>query len=202
VLVVAKSVWYSRLGTILLYGAAVLHVLLALRTVYLRQHWRLPLIEYVRLGAGFSLPLLLIGHAVTTRLAFATQGADPRYASVVQSLIGAGTEGWQLALLAPGWVHGCLGLWLTIARYRPPWLLRWSLILLMLLVPLLAAGGFLRMRAEIMAQAMAAGGATMPAGAGIDLLFWRRMLTVSYVSAVAGALAAGIFMRAVFRRGA
>jgi adenylate cyclase len=112
-LAIAKEVWYSRPGTLLLYGAAAAHVFLALRTVYTREHWHLPLIEYVRLGAGFSLPLLLIGHVVTTRLAFAMDIGNPRYASVVQSLMSSGNEGWQLALLAPGWVHGCLGLWLN-----------------------------------------------------------------------------------------
>ena len=200
VLTLAKSVWYSRPGTILLYGAAAVHVALALRTVYLRPHWRLPLIEYVRLAAGFSLPLLLIGHAVTTRLAFATQGADPRYASVVQSLLGSGTEGWQLALLAPGWVHGCLGLWLTIARYEPPRLLRWGFVLLTVMIPLLAAGGFLSMRAEIMAQAAPVGTAIVPARAGSDLELWRRILTAAYVLAVAGTLVAGAAMRAIAPR--
>ena len=102
----AKTAWYSVPGTVLLYGAVACHLILALRTIYTRQHWRLPLIEYVRLGAGFSLPLLLIGHVVTTRLGFSLHGADPRYASVVASLVLSGNEGWQLALLAPGWLHG------------------------------------------------------------------------------------------------
>jgi adenylate cyclase len=104
VLSVAKAVWYSVPGTLLLYGAAAVSFL-ALRTVYARPHWRLPLIEYVRLGAGFSLPLLLIGHVVTTRLAFAMDFGNPRYASVVQTLMSSGNEGWQLALLAPA---GCM----------------------------------------------------------------------------------------------
>ena len=202
VLSIAKSVWYSLPGTIVLYGAAAGHLLLALRTVYLRPHWRLPLVEYVRLGAGFSLPPLLIGHAVTTRLAFAMQGANPRYASVVQSLLSSGTEGWQLALLAPGWVHGCLGLWLTLARYKPRREIRWTLFFLMAVVPCLAAVGFLSMRAEIaMYAAPAAPGAVVtPGSAGTDLQFWRKTLTFSYVLAVAGALVAGLTKRAIFNR--
>ena len=119
-LVLARTVWHSLPGTLALYGAAGIHVILALRTIYLRQHWRLPIIEYIRLCAGFSLPLLLIGHVVVTRVAYSFHEVSPRYASVVASLTNSGNEGWQLALLAPGWLHGCLGLWITLVRLRPP----------------------------------------------------------------------------------
>jgi adenylate cyclase len=197
-LAIAKDVWYSRPGTLLLYGAAAVHVFLALRTVYTRPHWRLPLIEYVRLGAGFSLPLLLIGHVVTTRLAFAMDLGNPRYASVVQALMSSGNEGWQLALLAPGWVHGCLGLWLTLVRYESIRKFRWAFVLIMALVPCLAAAGFLSMRAEVATQTISATPAQMGGGAS-DLVFWRKFLTLAYLSAVACALLAGPIRRAVRR---
>jgi adenylate cyclase len=199
VLSVAKAVWYSLPGTVILYGAAATHVALALRTVYLRQHWRLPLVELIRLGSGFSLPLLLIGHAVTTRLAVATQGADPHYASVVQALLSSGTEGWQLALLAPGWVHGGLGLWLTIARRWPRRAIRWGFFLFMALLPLLAAAGFLSMRAEVAAQAAATIAGAAGAGASAALDGWRRALSYTYLLAVIGALVAGLAKRGIMR---
>ncbi len=63
-LVLALRLWHSVPGTVLLYGAALLHFLLALRTIYGRRYWALPLTEWVRLWAGLSLPLLLIRHAV------------------------------------------------------------------------------------------------------------------------------------------
>ena len=189
VLAIAKDVWYRRPGTFLLYGAAAAHVFLALRTVYTRQHWHLPLIEYMRLGAGFSLPLLLIGHVVTTRLAFAMDIGNPRYASVVQSLMSSGNEGWQLALLAPGWVHGCLGLWLTLESIRK---FRWGFIVLMALVPCLAAAGFLSMRAEVAIQTTSVTVAQM-GGGGVsnNLVLWRRFLTFAYLCAVGCALLTG-----------
>jgi adenylate cyclase len=193
-LAIAKDVWYSVPGTLLLYGAAAVHVFLALRTVYTRQHWHLPLIEYVRLGAGFSLPLLLIGHVVTTRLAFAMDIGNPRYASVVQTLMSSGNEGWQLALLAPGWVHGCLGLWLTLVRYESIRKFRWGFIFIMALVPCLAAAGFLSMRAEVAIQMVAQIGAV---GISHDLGFWRRLLTFAYLCVVGCALLAGPIRRAV-----
>jgi adenylate cyclase len=194
VLSVAKGVWYSVPGTLVLYGAAAVHVFLALRTVYARPHWRLPPIEYVRLGAGFSLPLLLIGHVVTTRLAFAMDIGNPRYASVVQTLMSSGNEGWQLALLAPGWVHGCLGLWLTLARYESIRKFRSGLVFLMGHVPCLAAAGFLSMRAEVATQTMVQiGGGSI----SHDLVFWRRFLTFTYVCAVGCALLAGPIRKAL-----
>jgi adenylate cyclase len=55
-LVIAKSVWYSVPGTAALYGAATIHVLLALRTIYLRQHWRLPLIDTCVLPRASACP--------------------------------------------------------------------------------------------------------------------------------------------------
>ena len=70
-------IWQSPLGTALLYGAFAIHFALALYTLFERRHWRLPVIEWIRLWAGFSLPLLLIGHAVGTRLAVALYGTQP-----------------------------------------------------------------------------------------------------------------------------
>lgn len=133
---------------------------------------------------------------MTTRLAFATLGAEPRYATVVQSLLNAGTEGWQLALLAPGWVHGCLGLWLTIARRKPSRAVRLACFAVTVLVPLAAAAGFLSMRAEVMAQAapVIAGGP----GGGAALEWWRRVMMVSYLSAIVAAFAAGFVKRSLF----
>jgi adenylate cyclase len=199
----AKGVWYSPPGTIILYGAAAAHVLLALRTVYLRQHWRLPLIEYIRLAAGFSLPLLLIGHVVTTRLAFSLYGADPRYASVVASLAASGNEGWQLALLAPGWLHGCLGIWLSLARMNPSREARWTYFAAAALIPCLAAAGFLTMRIELSTLPSATpslGFVPVEISARESLNAWRRTILAAYLFLAGGAFLAGPIRRAVINR--
>jgi len=199
----AKSVWYSRPGTIILYGAAAAHVMLALRTVYLRQHWRLPLIEYIRLTAGFSLPLLLIGHVVTTRLAFSLHGADPKYASVVASLVASGNEGWQLALLAPGWLHGCLGIWLSLVRINPSREARWAYFATAALIPCLAAAGFLTMRMELLTLPSTIPGleiAPVETSARASLNIWRQTILAAYLFLVGGAFLAGPVRRAVINR--
>src|SRR4029077_8129647 len=44
-----RAAWHSVRATLVLYGAAASPLTLALRTIYLRKHWRLPVIEYIRL---------------------------------------------------------------------------------------------------------------------------------------------------------
>ncbi len=186
----SMQVWQSAPGTVALYGAFLIHLALALRTVYLRRHWQLPLIEWVRLWGGFSLPLLLIGHVVATRVAVAGYGYEPSYARVIGGLIAAGSQGWQVALLAPGWVHGCLGVWLSI-RHRPaaqrlrPWLLG-----LLVATPLLSAAGFVRMEREVTEQRQAV--APRSPAVAQALTGWRHALLGVYGALVIGAAGAGV----------
>lgn len=179
--------WHGLIGTVLLYGAFALHFALALHTIFLRRHWKLPAIEWVRLWSGFGLPLLLIGHAVSTRVAASVYGLEPTYHRVIDGLVRAGSEGWQIALLAPGWLHGCLGLWLTL-RHRPAIRRLWPLGLgLLIIVPLLSAGGFLSMRGEVSALGAPRAGAAP----GEALALWRQALLGGYVVLVLAAFAAG-----------
>jgi adenylate cyclase len=145
--------WRAPIMTLLLYGAVAIHFLLALWTLYSRRDWRLPWVEVLRLASGFSFPLLLINHAVTTRLGDALFGIRPSYALIIANLLAAGRQGMQLALLAPGWLHGCLGLWITMRKFRAMQRIKHLLSALVVLVPLLAAAGFFRMTSEVMAIA-------------------------------------------------
>jgi hypothetical protein len=52
--------------------------------------------------------------------------------------------------LAPGWLHGCLGLWLTLQKFSAMQRIKRSLAALVILVPVLAAAGFLRMTSEVL----------------------------------------------------
>ncbi|WP_415774020.1 hypothetical protein [Paraburkholderia sp. J8-2] len=144
-LVLALRLWRSSPGTLALYGAASVHFVLALRTIYGRRHWALPPAEWIRLWAGLSLPLLLIRHAVTTRLASSLYGFEPNYERVIVVLLTSGTQGLQLALLAPGWIHGCLGLWFRLRHHAWARRMRLALLTLFVLLPLLSAAGFIHM---------------------------------------------------------
>jgi adenylate cyclase len=143
--------WRTPIMTLLLYGAVAIHFLLALWTLYSRRDWGLPWVEILRLASGFSFPLLLINHAVTTRLGDALFGIKPSYALIIANLLAAGRQGMQLALLAPGWLHGCLGLWITLRSFHAMQRIKPLLAALVILIPLLAAAGFLRMTSEILA---------------------------------------------------
>lgn len=191
-LTLALRLWRSVPGTVLLYGAALLHFSLALRTIYGRRHWALPLTEWVRLWAGLSLPLLLIRHAVSTRLAGSLYGFEPNYERIVILLITSGTQGLQLALLAPGWLHGCLGLWLRMRHHARVRRAKPVLVGLLVLLPLLSAAGFIRMKQAVMAMSV---GPLRPdpklIAHQLALDTWRHDILMLYLSLLISALVAG-----------
>ncbi|MCC8400632.1 hypothetical protein LJ655_01770 [Paraburkholderia sp. MMS20-SJTN17] len=200
-LMLALWLWRSAPGTIALYGAAALHFALALRTIYARRHWALPLAEWVRLWAGLSLPLLLIRHAVTTRLASSLYGFEPDYERVVVQLLTSGTQGLQLALLAPGWIHGCLGVWFRLRHL--PWAPRLKPVLLMwvILLPLLSAAGFTRMMRTVEAKSAILAAPDPKLGAHqLALNAWRHDLVALYLSLIVAAFVAGQLRNVLERR--
>ena len=138
----AAAVWQSLPGTVLLYGAFATHVALALASLHQRHTLRLPPAELLRIAFGLTIPLLLLGHAVSTRVAYEWYGEPAQYHRIVTNLVRSGNTGWQLALLAPGWAHGCMGL--NVAFRHHAWFQRWRPALLGAAIglPLLAAGGF------------------------------------------------------------
>ena len=146
---VAVAVWHSLPGTVLLYGAAGIHITLAFVALYERRTLRMPPLELLRIALGLGIPTLLIAHAVTTRVAFEAYGTQPDYAHIVWMLWHSNREGRQMALLVPGWLHGCLGL--NFAFGRRAWYQRLRLILFggALLLPVLAVLGFLAMVKEV-----------------------------------------------------
>ena len=200
-LTLAIKLWRSTPGTILLYGSAALHFSLALRTIYGRRHWVLPATEWIRIWAGLSLPLLLIRHAVATRLAASLYGFEADYEKIVITLISSGTQGLQLALLAPGWVHGCLGLWIRFRHYDPVRRAKPALIAVLVGLPLLSAAGFLHMTLTVKRShpILPAPDPTLLAHQGA-LEAWRHYLLMLYLSLVVGALLAGQLRNRLERR--
>ena len=192
----AAGVWQSIPGTVALYGAFAVHVSLALRTIHERRNWQLPATEWFRLWSGFGLPLLLITHVVSTRVATTFYGFLPDYQKIITSIIHGDRTGWQIALLAPGWVHGCLGLWIgfrrhpVIARAKP------LLIVVMVAVPLLSGAGFVQMILDVEGDPRFVAQAALPAVpyAGA-LAIWRDALQWGYIALVLGAAGTGWWRR-------
>lgn len=153
---VAAAVWQSWPGTVLLYGAFGTHLALALVGLHQRHTLLLPPLEMMRIVFGLTIPLLLFGHVVSTRIAYSWYGEAAQYQRIVASLARDGNTGWQLALLAPGWLHGCMGL--NVAFRHRTWYPRWRprLIGAVTALPLLAAAGYWSMIGEVAALQLAA----------------------------------------------
>jgi len=185
----AMEVWSSWPGTVLLYGAFGIHFLLALWTVYERRTFRLPPVELLRIALGFILPVILIGHAAATRLAYELYGLPSDYAHVVTNLWLTDSQGMQLGLLAPGWLHGCLGLHFVFNRRQLYQELRFILFAIALLLPVFSAFGFIAMGREL-AMTGAAAAATQDflnpdqAVLRIAIAEWRNNLVLGYLAII------------------
>jgi adenylate cyclase len=135
--------WWSLPGTVLLYGAMLVHVLLAFYAIYQRRRFKLSLTEGVQLFLGLTIPIILAGHILGTRVAFELFDVKVDYLSVL--LVQWYVDPWigvrQVAVTLAAWAHGCIGLyhWLHLK----PWYGRWQHLLnaLALLVPTLALVG-------------------------------------------------------------
>lgn len=133
--------WESRIGSVLLYGALIVHPVFALLRVAQRRTFRMPMREVLQIALGVAIPLLLIDHIVATRVQGTLFMQDESYHAVLRRL-------WpnlalsQSLLLLLVWTHGVIGLHFTFrsrdsyARWRDPFLLA------AILVPLLALIGF------------------------------------------------------------
>nr|HET7860658.1 2Fe-2S iron-sulfur cluster-binding protein [Caldimonas sp.] len=149
---VTVLLWHSAPGTVLLYGAAATHISLALLAVYDRRTLRMPPLQALRIVLGVTMPLALIGHFIATRYAFERFELPAEYSRVVSGIWANGTSGLALGLLAPGWIHGCLGLRYAFGHRRS--VQRWKLAFFAaaLLLPVFAAAGFLTMARELDAR--------------------------------------------------
>lgn len=77
------AVWRNPVGSTLLLGALVTHVLLAMWSIYLRRHLRMPLWQAMQLGLGLLIPTVLVHHLVFTRGAWFTFGYQDSYTMLV-----------------------------------------------------------------------------------------------------------------------
>jgi adenylate cyclase len=145
------AVWRHPLGTVALYGALIVHMVLMLLSLYQRRHFRLPAWEAIQLLLGLAIPPLLISHIVGTRLShdwFATSDSYTRLVLVYwQIRPDLGVK--QAMLLTIAWAHGCMGLhfWLRLKPWYPRVVA--PLFSMALLLPVLALLGFAQAGREV-----------------------------------------------------
>ncbi len=133
--------------------ALTVHLLLGLFAIAQRPTLRMSRGEWLQVVTGLLIPLMLIGHVFSTRVAHARFGVDDTYAYELLSMTKLGVFYPMLVTAAVVWLHGCLGLWFWL-RLKP-WFGRVMLPLfaLAVLIPTLAIAGSLRARTEVLAQA-------------------------------------------------
>jgi adenylate cyclase len=147
--------WRSLPGTTLLYGAAAVHVVLVLRTLYLKRTLKMPAKEAAQIVLGLLIPLLIAEHVIGTRVYGTMTGVDIDYEFVTRALwVDSPSTGVkQVFALLVIWAHGCLGLhfWLRYRDWYPkaaPWLLIGAV-----LVPVLGLLGFAEAGKTVLAMA-------------------------------------------------
>ena len=151
----------------------------------------------IRIVLGLGIPTLLIGHVVGTRLAWEAFDQSPQYARVVWSLWATDGQGRQLALLVPGWLHGCLGIHLAFAK-RPLYRrLRWALFAAALLLPVLGGLGFLAMGHELAAEPSQRARLDGAIGLADDRTAWLLGVKEALLAVYFGAIAAVFAARAI-----
>ena len=204
------ALWRSVPGTLVLYGAIVIHGLLALWLLYQRRTLRMPAWEATQYALGLVLPALLVVHVVGTRIAWWRLGADDPYTRIVLALwVLAPEYGLRQTLtLVLAWIHACIGVhfWL---RFRP-WYPRVRALLFAgaLLLPTLALLGFVAAGREVATLARTPGWAAMtlaaakaPTGAeAARLVAIRETFLTAYLLALLVVLLARGIRRLVERR--
>jgi adenylate cyclase len=137
-----EAVWRSWPGTVLLYGALLVHVALVVHKLYRRRSLKMPAWEILQVVLGLLIPFWLVVHIVGTRGVHEFFGADDSYAFVLNVLWPAGASR-QSMLVILVWLHGCIGLhfWLRLR----PWYRKIQPVLLALavLLPTLSLMGFI-----------------------------------------------------------
>ncbi len=200
----AVLVWHSLPGTILLYGAAAVHVSLAFDAIYQRRTLRMPPLEVLRIALGLGIPILLIGHVVGTRVAWEAYDVSTKYSRVVWNLWMSDSEGRQLAMLVPGWLHGCLGIHFAFVRRTAYRRLRYLLFGIALLLPVLGGLGFIAMARELAADvahhADFHAALELDAAKRIALARTRDTVLAVYLAAVAAVFGARVIRAWVERR--
>ena len=138
---IREAVWQSAPGTILLYGALVIHIVLAIAKTVSRRTFRLPASEWIQLLLGLAIPYFLIEHLYFTRGTEELFDVHVDYEHYL-SIAWPWAFGKQTLLMTIVWTHAMVGLHLWW-RYRP-WYLLWrpTFIAFAVAVPLLSTTGW------------------------------------------------------------
>ena len=102
------ALWRNAIGTVVLYGAILTHVVLVLWSLYRRRTLRMPPREALQITFGLIIPVLLLEHVVGTRGMHQIADVNDTYGYVLSTLWinQPGTGALQSAALVLAWTHG------------------------------------------------------------------------------------------------
>ena len=137
------AIWRSDLGTVLLYGALLIHLLSALLYLYRTRTPDIDSVGTLRLLLGLAIPILLVPHLLGTRAVHELYRIWDNYSYIL--FIFFELSPWsgvkQAVLIIISWLHACIGIHLWL-RFKPRYNnLRWWLFAAALLMPTLALLG-------------------------------------------------------------
>lgn len=142
---IIMSPWRSSLGTAILVAAALVHYVNALWAIYIRRTLRFSRWEWAQLAFGLCIPVLLMSHVVSTRIAESVLNVESYYTTVLvaQWVLFPWLSIVQPLALLTVWTHACIGIhfwWRT-----KPWYPQWRVFLFgfALLLPALALAGYI-----------------------------------------------------------
>ncbi|WP_234901956.1 adenylate/guanylate cyclase domain-containing protein [Agrobacterium rubi] len=137
-------IWLNPVSSVIFYGSVLTHILLVLRSIYMRRSLKMPAREALQIIIGLLIPYMIIDHASGIRLSRMLYDIDIGYDIIINNfwirrpMLGLR----QSTVLVLIWMHGCLGVFYWL-RYRD-WYKRISpyLLTIAVLLPILALLGF------------------------------------------------------------
>lgn len=154
-LAVFRAVWSNWLTSPLLMAAFVVHLAIALISVYRRRTLRMSAWEAAQLLLGLTIPVLLAEHVFGTMGASRAFGVeiDYLYIQTVYWIASPASGIQQAIVLVVAWVHGCIGLhyWLRLKPWYRSAIA--PIYAAAVLVPALALAGIVSSGVEILALA-------------------------------------------------
>lgn len=195
--------WRTLPGTILLYGSFIVHIVLALAAIYRRRSFVMPRAEAAQILFGLLVPLFVVDHVISTRIASEMFRLHDNYENIVHLMWSRSPlDGVRQSIgIVVLWLHGVIGIhfWL---RYRPwyqpalPWLLTFAILL-----PVLALLGFIEMGRTIASPIFLLsgypGGYYDPTSLSAEAMRTLRRISLVIYSGFGLALGAVLLLRAV-----
>jgi adenylate cyclase len=147
--------WRSSAGTVLLLSAFLVHYANALWSIYIRRTLRFSRWEWAQLAFGLCIPVLLMTHLVSTRIAEIALNVESYYSTVLvaQWVVFPYLSIVQPLALLTVWIHACIGIhfWLRTKTWYPDW--RVFLFGFGLLLPTLALTGYVTAGNQVLREA-------------------------------------------------